>query len=155
MNISEEDLDHWVKYKDAYLKLTHSLQTLLSPRVDYVKLLKRGFRDGDLAPFIYLVDLLDIEGVKQVIDELVILSTHDGYALKSRSIIGKIPINWLSKNLEIYVKPLIEEESELVFRRILELYFYLGTKELFNNLLIVVKKHPDSEIRDIAKDFDS
>lgn len=151
--LSQNDQSIWHHLVESHLAFSQALKEFLVGKVDRVSLVKKAFRQGDIATALYVARYIEADELKQLFGELVRLSTAPGYAGTVRDIILSLPREWVLSNIEKTVEPLLQHDAtENEFRRILELYRELDS-HLVYNLAQRAIKHIDNDIQEAGEDF--
>jgi hypothetical protein len=150
--LTEEEKLLWQRLVEAFLQFANVSAVFFAPGVDRVKLLREGFRYGDIATTMYLASYLSVSELKLLLPELVYVATAPGYAARVRKIILSLPLDWLLANIEETCEPILYSDDEEDFRRIFELYMEID-RELASRLAERAINHADELIREVGQDF--
>jgi hypothetical protein len=151
--LSQSDRAIWRRLVKSYMAFSQSLKDFFSEGTPRVPLIKEAFRRGDIATVLYVARHMKGDELKQILDELVRVSTAPGYAGTVREVILALPREWVLANIEKAVDLVLEDDAtENEYRRTLELYRELD-ENLMLNLAQRALKHVDEDIQEAGRDF--
>lgn len=154
MNLSLDENEEivWQNLVNAFFSYVEASGVFFKPEVDHVKLLREGFRRGDIAVALDIASSLDSSKVSELLPELVNMSTAHGYALRAREIILSLPHNWLITCIEEVAEPILQSGDDFEFRQIFQLYLEID-RTLAVKLGEKAINGSDEYIREVGKEL--
>ena len=142
----------WQDLIKDFFKFAETSRAFFKPEVDRVKLLREGFRRGEIAAALHLTSSLESAELSDLLPELVYISTAHGYARKTREIILSLPHDWLITHIEEVAEPILQSSDEFDFRQIFQLYLEVD-RAMAARLAEKAINHSDEYIREVGRDF--
>lgn len=100
-----------------------------------------------------LLNYLEPNDLIQLFDRLIYFASYlTGFIGYIRTLILRIPHEWVMEHIETYVEPYLKEEGGEEYRRFLELYILLDA-DLTKKLAERAAQHPDPETKEAGEDF--
>ena len=97
--LSQGDRAIWRRLVNSHMAFSQALKDFFSEGTPRVPLIKEAFRRGDIATVLYVARHMKEDELKQILDELVRVSTAPGYAGTIREIILSLPREWVLANI--------------------------------------------------------
>ncbi|HCR69943.1 MAG TPA: hypothetical protein DIW23_00735 [Anaerolineae bacterium] len=151
--LSQHDTEVWQRLVESEKEFYIASQAFLKSDVDRVSLLKEKLYSQEKNTAYYFLNYLKKEEVMQLFDVLVSLaSTGHSNIKRVRDAILSLPHDWVIKNIEPLVEPLLIDGTDDEYRRFLELYYELD-KDLTRKLAQRATQHTDPHIKEAGEDF--
>jgi hypothetical protein len=142
----------WQNLINAFLRNVEASSAFFAPGVDRVKLVRQGFRRGNIAATLSIASRLESSELVELLPELVNMSTAQGYARKAREIILSLPHDRLIVSIEEAAEPILLFNDEVDLRQIFHLYLEID-RALAVKLVKRAINHSDEYIREVGQEL--
>jgi hypothetical protein len=158
---STSDDEVWLKLVQTHQQahrddFPHALEAFRRSEVNRVALVRRAVRRGqDSVTVATILEVLDVEELKQLFDELIYLASWvQGSAGSVRTAIARIPKDWTIQHLPSVAALILSDPQTTpdAYRRLLELYYGID-HDLTRALALQALGHTDTEVREAGADF--
>ena len=142
----------WQNLVKAFLRYVEASSAFFAPGVDRVKLLRQGFRRGEIVAALTFATRLESSELIELLPELVKMSTAHAHARKAREIILSLPHDRLITSIEEVAEPILQSDDEFDIRQIFQLYLEID-RGLAVKLAKKVANHSDEYLREVGQEF--
>jgi hypothetical protein len=151
---AQTDLALWQQVADYYNSYIAARKRLFQHEHTRVALVRTGLRNpAQRGAALDVAALLPAEDVQRLLGELLALaSTVHGYTEAARSIILRLPQDWLRANIPAYAEAILAHDEYEEYRGLLTLYAAIDAT-LAEQLARRAADHADSDIREVGTDF--
>jgi hypothetical protein len=144
--------ESYTRFWDSSRDLHTKLRSFLDDPAN-VHQLKSQMRHGGRYAAIYAAQRMNPEQLKPLFEELLYLSSFEqGQIQYVRDLIHALPRHWVLARIETDAEPLLANDPDNAYRRLLELYEHLDS-ELMLRLARRAAAHTDPDIRKAGEDF--
>jgi hypothetical protein len=151
---NEVDAKIWEQLSDSYRAYSLAMAKFWANDVDRVTLIKYALEHGDnIATAFHIAQFLSVPELQDLFGEWVewAMQSH-GYQEATHALIQKLPRDWVRANIATYAEPLLREGTYDEYRRLLELYAYLGEIDLERRLALRALQSSDTDIKEAGQD---
>jgi hypothetical protein len=150
---TEADAKIWEQLSDGFRAYSLAVSKFWANDVDRVTLIRYALEHGDKATAFHVAPYLSVPELQDLFREWIewALQSH-GYLEVTRALIRKLPRDWVLANMETYTEPLLKDGTYDEYRRLLELYEYLGEIDLERRLALRAIQDTDEDIREAGQD---
>lgn len=150
---TEADAKIWEQLSDSYRAYSLAVRKFWANDVDRVTLIRYALEHGDTATAFHIAQFLSVPELQGLFGEWVewAMQSH-GYQEAVHALIQKLPRDWILANIATYAEPLLREGTYDEYRRLLELYAYLGEVDLERRLALRALKSSDPDINAAGQD---
>jgi hypothetical protein len=121
--------------------------------VNRVALLHQAFYSSERHAAVHMLQYLTIEELEQLFDDLVYLSTMERFAGFVRSLILKLPREWVVSHIEPVAERVLQAKSDYMdYRCLLDLYLELD-RGLALKLATQAARHADPDIKEVDEEY--
>lgn len=148
-------IDHdWENYLKATKEYEEAINQIVNAKYAKVDFLRSKFCTKDERLAMYLLQFLKPRELTKFAEDLIrLISYTASTTLYCRGLMGKIPKQWINKNIERTCEKYLNDTDSDSYRRILELYISLDLKEQAVSLCERALKSNDPEINMVGQDF--